>query len=554
MALYAEEQNGYGAAPYQAHAYDPYGHHAPAYPSSYGHHGGYYRKSFPPPRPVIDPKYYRTVLSGFQQCVQHKCDALPRAYTTTAEESLATVGGYTACVTSCAASEVIRVCLDLKGLLAKIFDIGVSHLATAHKYLAGEGEFDVLGNNTHIDSSCCLPNDYFVDWSKLVMAISMKFGDSEDVRLVSVEEYVNFCIQKREDPVQKYLGKFDFLCSDDTIAYFLKMQTNIGHLILAPKCQTLAPEGSCDDTLVANPRAVGFGQDICIAHECVEEGAKQLLTVPIIKYPVDAMTYAESCEDEEHDTYTLKFRRVPHSKVDFYTVIEGLPSLRTEGVMLLADELQDPEGDCEYEQGLVTVNEENGQFEEIDFPDDAEVEAISSCPSTGLFEYCHVKQYVNWLQTQLFDLGGCPIVDMKDQEVGDAPYAYYTLACLYRVVSLKCDCMEAVLNCYQHEYHFMTGLGKTLGKAASVMCGFILCQKPAVYSLLGGQAAIERANIMRAVLLEVGAMEIAPAGVPAATFAFLSFGLGMVAFVVTKAALRSSKSVVAVEDGYRNLI
>ena len=180
------------------------------------------------------------------------------------------------------------------------------------------------------------------------------------------------------------------------------------------------------------------------------------------------------------------------------------------------------------------------------------VNAARVCPFGGLFEYCNMRQYASFLQRQLFNTDQCQVVDMRNVEADQQEY-YGTLSCLYKVTTLKCDCMEAVLNCYENKWQDAEPLSHTIGKAASILCGFLLCQRPRVYSLFGGQTAIEKSVIMRELLSKAGAAVSGTQGMPPATFAFLTFGVGMLAFLATKSFAKTSKAVSS-EDGYRSLI
>lgn len=534
LVLVSAETNSYGAPqpvelnPYYSQYTAPYA--GDAYSPNYNPYAqeSFYKTKFLQPRPAMDPKYYQVVLQGFKSCM-NGCDHKQGDYSD--DGSLETLSSYTACITSCAASESMRVVSDFKNIYGKVFDIGAAQLAAARRYLAGEGEYDVLGERTRIDESCCLPSDYFVDFDRLVMWV---MADEAVPLAVPVKEYLDFCYGTAKNDL--FLGQFTFVCDNAWMEYAQEMQKNIGHLILAPKCDQLAPDGACcvDEGPDSNPRAAEFPKDMCAAYECIsEDGKKTHVSHPILKHIIPSDTYTGSCPPEYLSTGTINFRRVPKGKLNTYTTTGGLPSAIS-GY------------DCTYNFGLM-----DDTFLTSVAPLYDEIEAAQQCPNNGKFEYCNMKQYVNFLQQELFDLGGCPmsrIVDHSDDS--------YTLACLYRVSTLKCDCMEAVLNCYESEYVFSSVIGKTLGKAASIMCGFILCQRPTVYSLFGGQGAINHASVINEVLLQVGALAPSASSLPPATFAFLSFGLGMVAFLVTKKAVKSNKSSssVIVDDGYSNLI
>ncbi|KAF0687956.1 hypothetical protein As57867_020271, partial [Aphanomyces stellatus] len=177
------------------------------------------------------------------------------------------------------------------------------------------------------------------------------------------------------------------------------------------------------------------------------------------------------------------------------------------------------------------------------------IEAAKKCPTDGLFEYTSLDQYASWLQTQLFDHSRCDIAALRYQHT-DYPASYQTVACLYKIFTLKCNCMEAVLSCYSHTSKFDNALAKTIGTAASTLCGFILCQQPNIYSLFGEQYAIDHAILIKEFLQESGLMTAD--ATPALTM-LVAFGLGMVAFVVAKKATDSKKQV-KMESGYQNLI
>ncbi|OQR90498.1 hypothetical protein ACHHYP_05465, partial [Achlya hypogyna] len=209
---------------------------------------------------------------------------------------------------------------------------------------------------------------------------------------------------------------------------------------------------------------------------------------------------------------------------------------------------------CEYNAGLVDSNFDFNKFftATLTTAEASEwTEAARLCPTDGLFEYCNVDQYASFLEYQLFDHANCDIADLRLQHT-DYPSSYQTIACLYKIFSLKCDCMEAVLACYSTTAHFGSALSKVIGQAASILCGFILCQRPNIYSLFGDEYAIDKASIMRQLLASTGILsagDVSPAAV-----VFVSFGLGMVALVATKKVAALQRKTVDAEDGYHTLL
>jgi len=546
----------------------------------YGNQRNSYQRphTFKKPGPLTDPKYYKTILATFKGCKIQKCDKLGRKYSKDIKEAIATLGEYTSCITACAADEAFRAVQDAKSGLAKINDIGFAQLVLARKYLSGEGDYDVIEKRTRIDDSCCLPEDYFTPWERIMIPVEVT-GANDDfevtvneetpkktksvTRMVSVDTYLKKCTAKETvgGLSVEWLDRLRFNCNVNTVRYLELMQRNIGHLILAPKCVNLAPDGSCNEDKTPNPRAESFSDDMCVARHCAISGKTQPIEVPIVKPVIKTKYWKDSCPSEKTvssksggsgEEVELTFERVPSGHLKYFTITTGLPKLVTPVDVKKAVLKKDTSAldTCTYTQGFSAST--NGVFTAVTF-DEAAIKAAKQCPSTGLFEFCNMQQYATYLQKQLFDNDNCQVEDMRDALI-DHPEYYETLSCMYKITSLKCDCMQAVLNCYEREFHFTKALSKTIGKAASILCGFLLCQRPSVYHLFGGQGAIEKARIMRELMSQVGLSVPTMASTPPATFAFLSFGVGMVAFVTTKYIAKKAKKSVAVQDGYRNLI
>jgi hypothetical protein len=157
-----------------AQQYAPPQYAPPQYaPSQYGYNGyAPSRSKFQEPFPLIDPNYYRSIISGYSTCKSQKCNNLNKEYSTGIKESIATAGAYTSCVTACVAAEILKTYTDFKNSLAVAYDIGSARLVLSRKQLAGTGEYDVLGNRTRIGDSCCLPPDYFVKMEQIMVNIA----------------------------------------------------------------------------------------------------------------------------------------------------------------------------------------------------------------------------------------------------------------------------------------------------------------------------------------------------------------------------------------------
>ncbi|KDO31186.1 hypothetical protein SPRG_19529, partial [Saprolegnia parasitica CBS 223.65] len=142
---------------------------------------GYNRKtvSFPPAYAIIDPDYYSTIFTGYQNCVAAKCDVLPSDYSATGiNDRISTIAGYTSCVTACAAGQALETVEDFRTLLESVIEIGNDQLRQARVYLSGLGELDVIGERVHIGESCCLPNSHFASWERIMIPVKTKLKRS----------------------------------------------------------------------------------------------------------------------------------------------------------------------------------------------------------------------------------------------------------------------------------------------------------------------------------------------------------------------------------------
>ncbi|EQC33250.1 hypothetical protein SDRG_09233 [Saprolegnia diclina VS20] len=561
---------------------------------------GYGRKAitFPPAYAIIDPNYYNSIFTGYQNCVATKCDVLPSDYSATGiNDCISTIAGYTSCVTACAAGQALETVEDFRTLLESVIEIGNDQLRQARVYLSGLGDLDVIGERVHIGESCCLPNSYFASWERIMIPVATKLkkadadqGNSYNPRypappvanpddettpyMMSAADYISFCTSADSGTKFEWLDK-KVICADTTKATYLQaLQRNLGHLILAPSCVTDAPDGACCDDAHPNPRATPFRGDVCVATTYEANGKTKTLTTPLIKPTAVSKKQGrryDPCPCDEIDEGTGDNKTPKRIRYDFvsgrdllyYTVTGGLPSDYVEAGV-------DGPSTCTYNVGLATptidgffkdiapitvplflASDEGGEELGISITDGA-IKAVRYCPTDGLLEYCNVDQYASFLEYQLFDHANCDIADLRTQHT-DYSSSYQTIACLYKIFSLKCDCMEAVLSCYSVSSHYASSLSKVIGQAASILCGFVLCQRPNVYSLFGDEYAIDRASLMRQLLTSAGIFSAGSLSPAAAVL--LSFGLGMVALVVAKKVAAAKKAkTVDIDEGYHTLL
>lgn len=543
--------------------------------------------SFPEPAPIISPSAYLDVFSRFQKCKETKCALAKDGYSTDISESIAVLGEYTSCVTGCSAAQIFWSMSQYKETLGQMFEIGAAQLVAAREYLAGTSDdYGVVEHATRIGESCCLPKDAFTTWDQILIPVTMvthgqadtithNLNQDEDLdstsgvpRMISVSTYISLCT---DDLLNPYVGEWKenlrVNCDSAWVEYLELLQHNIGQLIMKPETSQSAPAGSCamtEDT-VSNPLAEDFPHDICLAKSCVIDGTVVKIDIPIAKPTIRSKYMRDACPSDiikagSTVVFELKYERSEAKEkheIPYYTLTSGLPS---SSGLLSHDSQNDivkkaiAQGnfgplDCKFTQGL--GEGQNDFYSPVAPPSIEAINAAKMCPYGGLFEYCNMQQYSSFLQRQLYDNGACQVVDMRSWDQ-DHAVNYNTLACLYKTVSMKCDCMEAVLNCYEHQFNFKDAMAGTIGKAASVLCGFILCLRPKVYSLFGGQHAVEQANIMRGLLNQVGLSVPSASSMPPATFAFLAFGIGMVAFVATKIVSKKTRKT-GQDEGYAQL-
>jgi len=575
------------ASEYTPHAYDS--HSQPEYTSTGPYHhpptgyNPYPPVVFPEPLPILDKNQYRDILSLFEQCKELKCVHSESSFTDI-HESIAELGEYTSCVTGCAAEQIFHTIVNYKQALGDLYEIGANKLLQARKYIAeGVETFDIIGTGTRIKDSCCLPNENFVKPEEIVIPVTITATDVNGVlssvnnndqtiyeptttRMISVKKYVNLCTTN--DGVFNDEEGLKIVCDPNWIKYYQLLQHNVGHLVKTPASSKTAPPKSCDEHGVENPTAQYLQYDVCRATYYIRNNFKYPVEELLIKPVIATYSQSDSCpsdhimtEEAGSTVSIIEYERQDPENASYYVVSDGLPSQaafdgnpsETSEELVAAIASGDYEQlTCQYNQGLATFDGVRF-YTPKDPPSSSAIEAAKVCPYGGLFEYCNMQQYTSFLTKQLFDNDGCSVVDMRGDNYGFKGSAY-TLSCLYKIISLKCDCMEAVLNCYEHQFSFTSALSNTIGKSASVLCGFVLCLKPSVFSLFGGKGAIEKADIMRGLLTQVGISVPSVSSMPPATFAFLAFGIGMIAFVATKMVSRKANNAITIDNGYAQLI
>jgi hypothetical protein len=521
------------------------------------------------PRPVYNPDLVRKTLARYLGC-KKACNADDSYHNTNIQQSIDQLGAYTSCVTKCAAKQMFHTSSEGKDTMTKLYNIGFDKLVKSREYLSGNGDFQAISKDPiRLEDSCCVSDDYFAPFEKIMVDVNAATyqnvpkgveeqfnarGDNSDDyaigdfltsldsssdavgegRIVSMDALVSHCalLPEDRDAFMTNVLAAEFCDHYDVFMRYLNLlKVHVGHLILKtkpPSCHKPDEENANQ----YNPEASPVTDKLCVAksyHFVDSDGfptsTSQAIDCPWAKRkPVDGVCYSDFIPQDSGYMFVEYDMDLNH---DFHVITGGLPS----GV--------DTDNACVYDLNFSaeynTLYESDHKYSGQQVVSQDNVNALAACMNND-FEYCNVAQYAEFLHSQLY---------VEDCDGNDA------LACLYKVETLKCDCMDAVLACYSSGGHFTTELTETIGSAASILCGFLLCQEEGVYSLFGGDVAFERANVMRELLANIG-LANASSSLPAATFAFLAFGLGMVAFFTTKFITSSKK--LSVSDGYRNLI
>ncbi|OQR86338.1 hypothetical protein ACHHYP_10652 [Achlya hypogyna] len=574
---------------------------------------------FQPPFKAINPNQYANIYDSFKSCVA-SCtqETSYAAHNNDAWTAFNSIGGYTACATTCVANEALNTLSYFKSTYALIYDVYAKQLELTKKYLAGGEEFDLIGNRTHIDYSCCLPNEYFVPWDQVSVEVFAYFeprdrsfvaatqtnnnGISVNVR---AEKYLSYCAQTKDgaDPPNSFdfnylndatgTGGLRLYCDEGLYHYLSILKRNIGHEIVHPDYAKQIPNGACTKrtncnvSLKPNPTGKCFDGTYCVVekthivnatgYEIDSDDRYSYLTDLIVTAP----NAAGRCDPikllwDASESYWLElnFLKVSGGDLDLFKV-SGLPRFQPTGLdagCLLTGTLGTKDSFSFDNAGVPlpwnAIDWYCAEYYQwIDYFD-----ANGKKYENGGVEYCSAQHYANHLTKELFDYTECPLFDVKVGQALDSNFDVqpgnhedslatlygaidftpgYSIACLYRIVSLKCDCMRAVVNCYENENQYTSALGQTLGRASSILCGFILCQQPTIYRLFADADGLRHTVIMKEILLQTNLLD-ATSNASAAAIAFVAFGLGMIAFVATKQVSGYSKSTM--EDGYRNLI
>ncbi|CAK4658339.1 hypothetical protein LEN26_013552 [Aphanomyces euteiches] len=591
---------------------------APGYSSGYDDYDDddYSPPSLPPPKKVrfkapfkaFDPNHHTAVFAHFRSCASvctKNDDYTPYASNSDAWAALAAIGSYSACVSSCVAHEILQLVTYYKSTYAKLLDITENQLRLARGYIAGTTDFDLIGNRTHVGYSCCLPDYYFVPWSKITIPVPIYFQDqaryvpeapldespssTSAPAYVRADTYLKYCnnVGDGDDDNVDWnaiddgngIGGLKISCDHDLVAYLTEVKQGLGQSILHPYYAQSVPDGACTKrancnvNLKPNPKGVSLPPYVCVAEKTLayyasnrglfsenKEDDASYLTELVYKEVnsdtgnCDPLTFLSNPSDNS-TWLTITFKKISSKHIDVYTVI-NLPRSN-----------YDYYCDLSYNVSITKLPNST-DLTCLRYIDTAEYWSIwgKYYYHHGAVEYCNAKQYVNHLQFHATYTGTCEgyedVVDvqtLKQQyitgsaQVPGRPYwdETYSIACLYRIFSLKCDCMQAVLNCYTQYAHYSGIVGKTLGRATSILCGFVLCQKESVYKLFMNAQGLSHTQILAEVLLQATGQLESSAWNPAST-AFLSFAAGMLAFVAAKQLAPRAKSTM--EDGYANLI
>ena len=458
------------------------------------------------PPPLLDPKYPMKILGSYHRCRRDRCGRMKVDYKPDIQETIAGLGQYTSCIITCASIEMLNGLQYIRRTVEDTILIAAERLETARSYVAGDDEeYDVIGNRTRIEGSCCLPSKKFASWDQILMAVHVNGNDFD--HMVQVDTYLRKCASAGDYDEERWDVLYPFECDPNWAAYLLQIRQNIGGLILKPFEETGVRDSLCNPRRDKNPQAEPFNHDVCIAAEIVVDGSHARVKTPLIKPVLQNTSYYESCPPDvrniispyeelpEPQMEVIYYDRVPAGKLKYYTVVTGFPS----AVALPSGlELQF----CQYTQGLASYTPDGSAFQAVPAPDSAASTAVQQCPEEGRFEYCSMEQYVNYLETQLFSTATCSAEDLQNAAVFSDSES--TLVCMHSMLSMKLACMEAVSQCYAANSNFTDPIGQSFGQTSSILCGYILCQKPTIYSLFGGENGVQHALIMRQLLENVG--------------------------------------------------
>jgi len=171
------------------------------------------------------------------------------------------------------------------------------------------------------------------------------------------------------------------------------------------------------------------------------------------------------------------------------------------------------------------------------------------------YEFQRLEQWKDVVAESLTDDHGCKIEYLSDKAHLE-PSMTSTLVCAKRIADMKCQCMNAVINCFQQNgYKDSNAVTQTVGKVAALLCAQFLCMSPMNFAQMSGLGAFRAAKVMKVILAQANlASDPSMSSLPPASFAFLAFGMGMFAFVVTQAVLKKRRRSVSESGSTKSLL
>jgi hypothetical protein len=261
--------------------------------------------------------------------------------------------------------------------------------------------------------------------------------------------------------------------------------------------------------------------------------------------------------------YAVNKLRGTHGR--YVTVNGNLPSKKREEsardaklaeitTMIMEKKSEDDDNDinlsvkCKYEAALLNIKKEGELYA---LQDEAEMKVDNVIEATGTadcvagevgYEFQNVKQFSTYLYEMLTSEKGCSQSDLVSATSVN-PAMVYTYKCAQKVYDMQCQCMNVVLNCFQEQgYYEGNAATKTIGKVFGLLCALLWCKVPKNFAFMNGVQAFRSAQMIKVVLAQANLLD-APtmSSLSPASFAFIAFGMGMVAFVVTQAVLKTRR-------------
>jgi len=316
------------------------------------------------------------------------------------------------------------------------------------------------------------------------------------------------------------------------------LKKDLLHLFIEPEMGKKIKDGSCYKEGIPNPRAEKIRYDHCIATSYTTDEGEAPASFPFIKKA--KKNGKNKCPDDlGSDLWgvssiikSIKYEFVPKEKSMFYTATSGIPKYNKKG-------------ECKNNLGFARVGK--NFYKSMDF-DQLQNRAINKCPDD--YEFMSMQNFESYLYEQLDD-SKCQVAEQK---ITTEILGMESLSCMYKIFTQKSNCMDAVVNCYEHEHKWKSEFSTTIGKAAAISCGISLCEKPSVYTLFAGNDAMVHAKVITNLLSQAGMSVPELSNLHPASLAFLAFGVGMIAFVVTKTVIKKRSGTIDMDNGYENLI